>query len=245
MKLLSWATMSRLFLSLLCLTFGAAGVVSARAAVPLRIVIYGGTGNIGQRIVHEALERGHNVTVVVRNPTSMPGKTPQMNVMKGDVLDPAEVARTISGADVVVSAVSFRGPSADFSGYSRAGQSLVGALRTLGSRAPYLIVVGGAGSLEQPAGVHIEIPAAWREEVKGQNDSLAYYRTVQGVRWTYFSPAFMITPGTRSGKFRLGGDQMITDAQGNSRISMEDYAVAVIDEAEKPAHVGKRFTIGY
>ncbi len=227
------------------MVFGAAGVATANATAPLRIVIYGSTGNIGQRIVHEALDRGHTVTVVVRDPSTMASKPPQLEVVKGDILDPEEVARTISGAEVVVSAVSFRGPSADFAGFTRAGQSLVSALRSLRSHAPYLIVVGGAGSLVQPPGVHIEIPAAWKDEVKGQNDSLAYYRTIHDVRWTYFSPAFMITPGTRTGKFRLGANQMITDAQGNSRISMEDYAVAVINEAEKPAHVRTRFTIGY
>jgi len=242
---MSWTATARLFLSTLALTLGAAALGTAHAAAPLKIVIYGGTGNIGQRIVHEALSRGHAVTVVVRDPSAMPSKPPRLEVVKGDVLDPAGVAGTISGSDVVVSAVSFRGPSADFAGFTRAGQSLVSALRRLRSNAPYLIVVGGAGSLEQPPGVHIEIPAAWKDEVKGQNDSLAYYRTIQDVRWTYFSPAFMIIPGTRTGKFRLGTNQMITDAQGNSRISMEDYAVAVIDEAEKPTHVRTRFTIGY
>lgn len=224
---------------------GAFCVGTVHAADPIRIVVYGGTGNIGQRIVHEALDRGHIVTVVARDPSVMPEKPPQLRVVKGDVLESAEVARTVSGSDVVVSAVSFRKASAGPAGFTRAGQSLVTALRSLGSRAPYLIVVGGAGSLEQPPGVHIEIPAAWKEEVKGQNDSLAYYRSINDVRWTYFSPAFMITPGTRTGKFRLGGDQMIMDAKGNSRISMEDYAVAVVDEAEKPTHVRKRFTIGY
>jgi putative NADH-flavin reductase len=229
----------------LCLALVAAGVGTVHAANPLRIVIYGGTGNIGQRIVHEALDRGHTVTVVVRDPSAMAEQPPRLHVLKGDVLDSAEVARTISGSDVVVSAVAFRKPTPDFAAYRRTGESLVTALRSLGSRAPYLIVVGGAGSLEQPPGIHIAIPAAWQDEVKGQNDSLAYYRTISDVRWTYFSPAFMITPGTRTGKFRLGGDQMITDAKGDSRISMEDYAVAVIDEAEKTAHVRKRFTIGY
>jgi uncharacterized protein len=217
----------------------------AQAATALKIVVYGGTGNIGQRIVQEALNRGHTVTVVVRDPSTLPEQPPRLRVLKGNVLDSAEVTRTISGSNVVVSAVSFRDQTPDFAGYSRAARSLVTALRTLAPRAPYLIVVGGAGSLHQPPGVHIEIPAAWREEVKGQNNSLARYRTINDVRWTYFSPAFMITPGTRTGQFRLGGDQMIVDAQGNSRISMEDYAVAVLDEAEKPAHVRKRFTIGY
>ena len=230
---------------MLCLGLVAPGVGIAHAANPLRIVVYGGTGNIGQRIVREALDRGDTVTVVVRDPSPMAEQLPRLHVLKGDVLDSAEVARTISGSDVVVSAVSFRKPTPDSAAYRRAAESLVTALRSLGSRAPYLIVVGGAGSLQQPPGTHFEIPAAWRDEVNGQNDSLAYYRTIRDVRWTYLSPAYMITPGTRSGKFRLGGDQFITDAKGDSRISMEDYAVAVVDEGEKPAHVGKRFTIGY
>lgn len=229
----------------LCLVLVAAGMQTVHAANSLKIVVYGGTGNIGQRIVHEALDRGHTVTVVVRNPSALAEQPPRLRVLKGNVLDSAEVTRTISGSDVVVSAVSFRSQKAGFGGFTRAATSLVTALRRLGPRAPYLIVVGGAGSLKQPPGVHIEIPPAWREEVNGQNNSLAYYRDIHDVRWTYFSPAFMITPGTRTGQFRLGGDQMITDAQGNSRISMEDYAVAVIDEAEKPVHIRKRFTIGY
>ena len=239
------AVTNRVLPIVLCLALMALGLGTAQASHPLRIIVYGGTGNIGQRIVHEALARGHTVTVVVRDPSAMPGEPPRLKVMKGDVLDSAEVARTISGSDVVVSAVAFRAPTPDSAAYSRAAESLVTALRRLGPPAPYLIVIGGGGSLQQPPGVHIEIPPAWREEVKGQNDSLAYYRTISDVRWTYFSPPFQITPGTRTGKFRLGSDQLITDAKGNSRISMEDYAVAVIDEAEHPAHARKRFTIGY
>ena len=237
--------LNKLLFSVLCPALIAAGVGTVQAATALKIVVYGGTGNIGQRIVHEALNRGHTVTVVVRDPSALPEQPPRLRVLKGNVLESAEVARTISGSDVVVSAVAFRSPTPDSGGFSRAATSLVTALRGLGPRAPYLIVVGGAGSLEQPPGVHIEIPPAWRDEVNGQNNSLAYYRTISDVRWTYFSPAFMITPGTRTGQFRLGADQMITDAKGGSRISMEDYAVAVLDEAEKPAHVRKRFTIGY
>ena len=229
---------------MLCVALVSAPVGPVHAATALRVVVYGGTGNIGQRIVHEALERGDTVTVVVRDPSAMAEQPPRLHVLKGDVLDSAAVARTISGADVVVSAVSFRKPG-EARSFRGAGESLVGALRSLGPRAPYLIVVGGAGSLEQPPNFHFQIPESWREEVNGQNDSLAYYRTISDVRWTYFSPAVMITPGTRTAKFRLGGDQMIVDAKGNSQISMEDYAVAVLDEAEKPAHVRKRFTIGY
>jgi uncharacterized protein len=235
---------NRRFFLVSCLALAAAVVGTAHATTRLRIVVYGGTGNIGQRVVREALERGHTVTVVVRDPAAMAEQPPRLRVLKGDVLDSAAVARIVSGSDVVVSAVSFRKPG-EAKSFRRAGESLVSALRSQGPRAPYLIVVGGAGSLEQPPGFHFQIPDAWREEINGQNDSLAYYRSINDVRWTYFSPAVMIAPGTRTGKFRLGGDQMIVDAKGESRISMEDYAVAVLDEAEKPTHVDKRFTIGY
>jgi len=227
-----------IFLAGLC---GAAG-----AAQPLKIVVYGGSGHIGQRIVHEALARGHEVRVVVRDPAEMHETHAHLTVTAGNVLDSAQVARTIGGEDVVVCAVSFRKPP-DPSGYRRAAESLIGALRQLGGRAPRLIVVGGAGSLERSPGVLVadSIPAAYRGEALGQKDALDYYRTVADVSWTYFSPAATIAPGTRTGKFRLGADQVVSDDKGVSRISMEDYAVAVIDEAEKPAHVHRRFTIGY
>ncbi len=239
--------MKRLLALLLCTVVLAASAGLARAAHPLRIVVYGGTGNIGQRIVREALNRGHTVTVVVRDPSSMTEHSARLYVLKGDVLDSAQVARTISGADVVVCAVSFRRPEPDFGGYRRAAEVLIAALRSLGPRAPHLIVVGGAGSLERSPGVLVEdsIPVAYRGEVHGQKVALDYYRTVTDVPWTYLSPAETIRPGTRTGHFRLGGDRLVTDATGKSRISMEDYAVAVIDEAEKPAHIQQRFTIGY
>ncbi|MBV8576577.1 MAG: NAD(P)H-binding protein [Acetobacteraceae bacterium] len=220
-------------------------VVAAAAAPALKITVYGGTGNIGQRIVHEALERGDLVTIIAREPDAME-RNPRLTFRKGDVLDPAQVAQAAAGQDVIVSAVSFRKPP-DPEAYVRAAKSLVSALRGLGPKAPRLIVVGGAGSLIDQSGKPVveRIPVAFRGEVLGQKDALDYYRTVKDVSWTYFSPAFSITPGTRTGQFRLGGDRLIVDAQGNSRISMEDYAVAVLNEAEKPAHVHQRFTIGY
>jgi uncharacterized protein len=214
---------------------------NAHAATPLKIVVYGGTGHIGQRIVREALSRGHEVTVVVRDPVQTPAQS-HLRFSRGDVLDSAQIARTIAGHNVVVCAVRVPGPD-----YERAATSLVAALRSLGSHAPYLIVVGGAGSLEESPGVLVidHIPPQYRGEVLGQKQALDYYRTVSDVRWTYLSPAKAIQPGERTGKFRLGDDRVIANAQGDSRISMEDYALAVIDEAEQPAHVRRRFTIGY
>jgi len=237
--------MPRLFTWLLGAVLLAGAASAAPAGPSLKIVVYGGTGNIGRRIVHEALARGHTVKIIVRDPAAAEHDA-RLTVVHGDVLDEHQVAQQIEGEDVVVCAVSFRKPP-DFAAYRRAAASLVGAQRALGARAPRLIVVGGAGSLEVAPGVLLvdRLPAAYRGEVTGQKEALDYYRTASDVPWTYFSPARTIEPGTRTGKFRLGGDQLITDAKGDSRISMEDYAVAVIDEAEKPAHLHGRFTIGY
>ena len=219
----------------------------AQAADALKITVYGGSGNIGQRIVKEALNRGHEVTVVTRDPSKVTEKHAKLKAVKGDVLDSKGVAKQAAGQDVVVIAVSFRGPNADFGGYKKAAESYVAAARELKAKAPRLIFVGGAGSLEVKPGVLLveSIPEQFRGEVNGQKDALDYFRTVKDVQWTYFSPAGSIAPGQRTGKFRLGGDQLISDSSGKSAISIEDFAVALIDEAETPKHTGKRFTIGY
>lgn len=216
-------------------------------AAPLNVVVFGGTGNIGQRIVREALARGDTVTVVVRDTrTAALPPNPHLTLVTGDVLNASEDARLIRGADAVVCAVAFRRPP-DPAAYARAAAALVTALRAAGARAPQLLFVGGAGSLEIRPGVLLldTLPAAHRGEVLGQKRALDYFRTVTDVPWTYFSPAGSITPGTRTGKFRLGTDRLIVDADGRSGISMEDYAVAVLDELGKPAHLRQRFTIGY
>jgi putative NADH-flavin reductase len=232
-------------LALAALLLGTAGM--AAHAAPLTIVIFGGTGNIGQRIVAEALRRGASVTVVVRDTAAASlAPDPKLTLVKGDVLDAAADARLIKGATAVVCAVSFRRPP-DPSAYPKAAAALVTALRAAGAAAPHLIFVGGAGSLEVKPGVLLVdgMPAAYRGEVLGQRDALDYLRTVRDAPWTYFSPAGSIFAGTRTGTFRLGADRLMTDAKGQSRISMEDYAVAVLDEIQRPAHLRQRFTIGY
>jgi putative NADH-flavin reductase len=238
--------MKRLPVAFACLLL-ALGAAAAATAAPLDIVVFGGTGNIGQRIVREALARGASVTVVVRDTGAAalpPG--PRLRLLRGDVLDAAADARLLKGASAVVCAVSFRKPP-DPAAYRKAAVALVTALRGAGGSAPHLLFVGGAGSLEVKPGVLLveSIPAAYRGEVMGQKDALDYFRTVSDVPWTYFSPAASIVPGTRTGQFRLGADRLIADDKGESRISMEDYAVAVLDEIQKPAHLRQRFTIGY
>ena len=222
-----------------CIALSSVAALASAAATPLTITIYGGTGNIGQRIVQEALDRGHQVTVVARDPSTLTVKGSGLAVAKGDVTDTTLVTKQLAGQNVVISAVGIgRDASQGDDLLRRAAQSLVTAIRAQGNKAR-LLVVGGSSVL-QP-----ESPMRQRPAGVQHQQALDYLRTVKDVSWSYFVPAGEIRPGTRTGKFRLGGDQLVHDATGKSSISMEDYAVAMLDEAEKPAHVRQSFTIGY
>jgi putative NADH-flavin reductase len=227
----------------------------AKAAKPQTIVVYGGSGNIGSRIVTEAAARGHKVIVVDRAPKAeLAPKGVQL--VTGDALNPDDILKNIAGADAVVSAVIVRpAPTADFA--LSVVQSFVTALRKQqGPKKTRFLDVGGGSSLLNADGKRIfdtfaartgagGMPTGMAGEVKSAVDALDYLRTVNDISWTYFSPSGRIAPGTRTGKFRLGTDTVITDANGVSAISMEDYAVAMVDEIEKPQFLNKRFTAGY
>lgn len=218
--------------------------MSARA---LDIAVIGGGGMIGSRIVEEALARGHNVTLLVRDPSKVTTSDERLTVIQGDVLDDS-MSDQLEGQDVVVSAVgTARAADPDYSLYVRAAQSLVGGLRRLGGTAPRLIVVGGVGSLLDSSGQAIleRVPEDRLPEHLGQKAALDYYVTVHDVRWTYVSPPGRISPGERTGAYRTGEDELLVDEHGESSISMEDYAVAVLDEAERPRHLGRRFTVAH
>jgi putative NADH-flavin reductase len=222
---------------------------SASAAEQLEIAVIGGNGMIGQRIVREALDRGHRVTVIVRDPSRVDATHERLQLHQGDVLDSARISRLVAGQDVVVNAVgSARSKTPDRSLYRKAAESLVSVLRGLDTKAPRLIVVGGVGSLKHPSGqLMLERAAPDRQpEHLAQKAALDYYRTVHDVSWTYVSPPGSILPGPRTGVFRLGDDTLlIENGKGAGHISMEDYAVAIVDEAENPRHTGRRFTVGY
>lgn len=230
---------------------GTSGVALAqqKAAKPLQITVYGGSGNIGSRIVAEAVARGHHVTIVDRDPK--PGAAPAgVKLVKGDVFDPADVGRNIAGQDVIVTAVAARPtPTRDF--YVRLVKSVVEAQRTQTGQKTRYLVVGGASSLEVAPGKRMldtlpaTLPEASKNEIFSMVEALDYLRTVTDTSWTFFSPARTIAAGMRTGKFRIGGDQMVMDEKGESRISYEDYAVAMLDEIEKPQFKNKRFTVGY
>ncbi|WEO99738.1 NAD(P)H-binding protein [Streptomyces sp. FXJ1.172] len=214
-----------------------------------KIALFGATGTIGSRILDEALNRGHQVTAVVRDPAKLAATRPGLAVMTGDVLDPASVADAAQGQDVVLSAVGGGDGPGHVATIRPAAESLVAGLRALGDRAPRLITVGGAGSLRTADGRQVwdaeGLPEALLQIMHAHGDALDFYRTVSDVRWTNCSPAATIAPGERTGTYRNAIDDLIVDADGQSRISAEDYAVALLDEIEKPQHVGERFTVGY
>ena len=256
-----WTIVVRRLLSLLLLAFFTTGSFASDEVVAvssLKIIVYGSTGRVGSRVVNEALGRGHQVSAVSRDPGRVTQRHENLVAVQGDILDRESVAMLVAGKDVVV--VSVRGSvdkskDPDKAIQRVAAELLVNELRDMGKLAPRLIYVGGAGSLEVKPGVlyadsipgvmRIMMPGSLRQEISGQVLTLEYLRTVDDVRWTYISPAKKFAPGERTGSYRIGGDQMLKDAKGKSKISMEDFAVALIDEAENSAHVKARFSVAY
>ncbi|MER6299623.1 NAD(P)H-binding protein [Kitasatospora sp. NPDC001539] len=208
------------------------------------IAVIGANGSIGSAVVTEAAARGHDVTAVVRDPARYRGGT--ASVERGDVLDPADVARVARGRDVLVSAVGGGDGPGHAALIEPAARSLVEGLRALGDAAPRLVVVGGAGSLETAPGVRVwdapGLPEPILQIMHAHGAALDYFRTVSDVRWTVLSPSAEIGPGERTGRYRTGLEQLLSDAGGRSRISVPDYAVALVDEIEQPEHIGERFT---
>jgi putative NADH-flavin reductase len=213
----------------------------------MKIAIVAAAGRIGSRLVQEALDRGHEVTAIVRDPAKVTIQNPRLTVVQGDALNVDSLVKAISGHEAVVSAYSPGfGPNDDQSLFSTAGHNLVEAVKQ--ADVPRLLVVGGASSLEVAPGVRLldtpNLPDFVRPHASAAAKVLDILRE-SDIDWTYFSPAIEIEPGTRTGQYRLGKDNPIFDAQGQSHISMEDYAVAMLDEVEQPQFIRQRFTAGY
>ena len=236
----------------------------------MNIGIVGATGMIGQRVLAEALSRNHTVTALTHNPTQILRQQGGVTWKVADVLQAESIAAILPMLDVLVSTYG-PGPHRNSAGQHppeavdeaiRRADTLVTAaralLKALESRPSLrLIVVGGAASLEIQPGLQAAdsplmpavlkqagLPEGYTAVIRAHGDALNLYRT-SNRNWTYFSPAAVIAPGQRTGRFRLGADQLIVDERGQSRISCEDYAVALVDEIELPRHVQRRFTIGY
>lgn len=212
----------------------------------MHIALIGATGFIGSAILKEALARGHRVTALVAHPEKL-APAGALTPVGTDVLDQDRLATQLKGHETVISAFSGHAQGDTYGYYMRGIRSIVAAVKQ--ANVQRLLVVGGAGSLEVAPGVTVldspEFPAEWKQSAEGARDALKMLREEPHLNWTMLSPSAIIAPGERTGRFRLGTDQLLADAKGESRISVEDYAVAMIDELEKPAHARKRFTVGY
>ncbi len=210
----------------------------------MNVVLYGATGKAGSRILNELLSRGHQAKAVVRDPAKLP-QNPGLTVETGDLNDVDTITRTIRGTDAVISA--YAPPPDAVEELVAVTKRLTDAVKAAGEE-PRLLVVGGAGSLEVAPGVQLidtpELPEAWRPIALAHRGALQVLKSSE-VNWTYLSPAAFFEPGERTGKFRLGKTNLISDENGNSRISMEDYAIALVDELEKPEHFCQQFSVGY
>ena len=213
----------------------------------MKVALIGATGFIGSAILREALDRRHQVTTIVRHPEKLLQHR-SLVAQKGDVTREMETAALVAGHDAVISAYS---PGRDvpdiyqqhISGY----RMIIDGVKKAGVKR--LLVVGGAGSLEVAPGVQLvdtpEFPEQWKAGALATRKVLYLLRDVPELEWTFLSPSAEIAPGERTGQFRLGTDQLLTDANGESRISLEDYAVAMLDELEDPKYIRQRFTVGY
>ena len=203
----------------------------------MKIAVIGASGNAGSRITAELARRGHAVTAIARHPekiTSGANVTPT----EGDVMDQAGLARLLAGHDAAISSVHFLASDP---------AKLIAAAKE--SKVGRYLVVGGAGSLEVAPGVRLvttpAFPVVYKAEAEKGAAFLDLLRAEKELNWTFLSPSALFTPGERTGRFRLGTDQLLTATDGKSSISFEDFAVALADEIERPAHIRQRFTVGY
>jgi putative NADH-flavin reductase len=203
----------------------------------VKIAVIGAGGSAGERIVAEAVARGHLVTAIGPTASKLPNGS-GIVAHQASTESRDELAKAFSGHDSVVSAVRF---------VRYKPEELLAPLRD--ANVLRLIIVGGAGSLRSPAGGLVidspNFPAAAKDEAKAGVALLEHLRSESSIDWTFISPAASFAPGERLGRYRSGIDELVVDASGNSRISMEDYAIALMDEVENPRHPRSRFSVGY
>ena len=203
----------------------------------MKIAVAGASGRAGSCITAELARRGHQVTGIARNPDKI-ARLANVTAVAGDTNDRAALAKLWAGHDAAVSSIHFLASDVE---------TLIGAAKDSG--VPRYLVVGGAGSLEVAPGVRLvttpNFPAQYKAEAEKGAAFLDRLRQEKELNWTFLSPSALIDFGSPTAKFRLGTDQLLVDSSGKSWISFEDFAVAMADEIERPAHIRKRFTVGY
>ncbi|MEV0646530.1 NAD(P)H-binding protein [Phytomonospora sp. NPDC050363] len=215
----------------------------------MKILLIGASGMVGSRVAAEALSRGHEVVGVTRGGRAddLPSH-PRLTLAAADAGDAKALAGLAAGADAVVAALP---PARDGSPATGPYLAVAGSIidGTRQAEVKRLIWVGGAGSLEVGGGKRLfeteGFPEAYKAEALAQGEVLDVFRELTDLGWTYVSPAAEIAPGERTGEFRVGGDALLSDAEGRSRVSAEDFAVALVDTLEKGDHVRERITVAY
>ncbi|CAH0291863.1 MULTISPECIES: NAD(P)-dependent oxidoreductase [Pseudomonas] len=202
-----------------------------------KIAIIGATGRAGSQLLEEALRRGHSVTAIARD-TSKIGQRAGVVSKNVDVLDAVALQAAVAGHDVVISAAHFSTIPAS---------AVIEPVKKAGVKR--LLVVGGAGSLLLPDGTRVidseGFPPEYKAEASAGAEFLNTLHQEKELDWTFLSPSAEFVEGERTGKFRLGKNDLLVSAQGRSWISFADYAIAMLDEVESMSHARQRFTVGY
>jgi putative NADH-flavin reductase len=214
----------------------------------MKIALIGATGFTGTAVLNEALNRGHEVTAIARNPEKITVKNDNLTLKAVDITNIDELAAALKGHDAVSSSFNagWTNPNL-YADFIKGSEDIQAATKQAGVKR--LIVIGGAGSLEIAPGVQLvdspQFPAEWKEGATAARDYLNILKKETDLDWTFLSPAINLHPGTRTGVFRLGTDSPVFDADQKSEISVEDLAVALVDELEKGQFIQQRFTLGY
>jgi len=213
----------------------------------MRIAIIGASGQIGAFIRDEALARGHQVTAIVRHPEKITVQNPHLTVVKADILKD-KVDELVKGHDAVISAYNPGWSNPDIYNEQIEGyKAIISGVKKSGIKR--LLVVGGAGTLEVAPGVQLLDTVNFPENIKGgvlaTRETLNMLRKENELEWTFLSPPSSIAVGERTGHYRVGKDQLLKNKKGESKISTQDYAIAMLDELEHPQHIRERFTVAY
>jgi putative NADH-flavin reductase len=217
----------------------------------MKIALIGGTGFVGTAALNEALQRGHHVTALARDPAKIAPRS-GLTVVKADVKDPDQVAAAVKGHDAVISAFNPGWNAPDlYDAFLDGSRAIVSGVKRAGVKR--VLVVGGAGSLYVAPGVQLVDTEAFKSHVppnvipgaRAARDALNEIRTETELDWSVLCPAAMLQPGERKGAFRIGADDLLTNGDQPGSISVQDLAVAMVDELEKPRHIRRRFTVAY
>ena len=213
------------------------------------VVLIGASGFVGTAILNELLNRGHKVTAIVRDPTKVTASNPNLKVVQADVTDTDVLIEASKGKDAVISAYNpgWKNPNI-YEETLKNYPLIVDSVKKAGVER--LLIVGGAGTMFYAPGKMVmdadDIPAKLLPGIKSLGEFyLNTLRKENDIDWIFLSPAANMTPGERTGKFRIGKDDLVVGVNGDSNISVEDYAVAMVDELEQKHHHKERFTIGY